>query len=334
MKIEFKLIEGGSGADIWTRQLCGILKKKGIETSLRMFPHRYQYCPQALRAACRPSGVDIVHTNSWNGFAFKSDCPMVTTEHLVVHDVSFARYKSFGQRVFHRGFLSPFEKKTFALADAAVCVSKFTQQQVKDIFGVTAWCIPNGVDPEQFYPRETSVDVFDKTRGKIILFYAGNMTRRKGVDLLSPIMRALGDRFVLFCATGLRGAKQSLSDNIIPLGRMDHEQLAALYSRCDIFLFPTRMEGLSLTVLEAMACGAPVVTTDCCSMPELIVNGKGGFLCQQDSVGDFAAKIKELTENISLRKQMGNFNRARVEQLFTLDKMAEGYLEIYRSLAR
>jgi glycosyltransferase involved in cell wall biosynthesis len=81
-----------------------------------------------------------------------------------------------------------------------------------------------------------------------------------------------------------------------------------------------------------MACGKPVVATNGSSLPELVIDGKGGFLCEMDNVRDFAEKIRQLTADENLRQEMGKFNRKRIEEMFTIKKMTEEYLTIYRSL--
>jgi Glycosyltransferase len=105
-----------------------------------------------------------------------------------------------------------------------------------------------------------------------------------------------------------------------------------MYNYADIFLFPTRLEGFGLSVAEAMACGKPIVTTDCSSMPELVIDGKGGFLCEMDNVKDFADSIRILAEDSGLRRQMGTFNRARVIEKFSLDRMVQEYITVYKKL--
>ena len=64
-----------------------------------------------------------------------------------------------------------------------------------------------------------------------------------------------------------------------------------VYQQSDILFFPTLREGFGLVVAEAMACGLPVVTTDCSSLPELIDHGKGGYLCEPNNLEDMIGRI-------------------------------------------
>jgi glycosyltransferase involved in cell wall biosynthesis len=108
--------------------------------------------------------------------------------------------------------------------------------------------------------------------------------------------------------------------------------MVKVYNACDIFLTPSRLEGFGLSVAEAMACGKPVVATNCSSLPELVEDNKGGFLCRVDNLNDFSEKIRYLGENEEERRNMGVFNRERVNQLFTIEKMVNNYIRLYRSL--
>ena len=333
MKVCFKLIRGGSGSDVWTVNLSRELQTQGVETHVQIFPHGYQFFPHLLKIASCDDSADIIHTNSWNGFAFKKDAPMVVTEHLMVHDSALDSYKNLPQKIFHKAVYG-FEQKSFKAADQITCVSEYTKQAVKKTFGYDAACIHNGVDTDKFFPKEIKDDIPGIDKNKTVLLFVGNMTRRKGADMLPAIMDKLGDKFVLLCASGLSKNIKKNVGNIQVIGRLTAEELLSYYNFCDILLFPTRMEGLSLTVLEAMACARPVVTTNASSMPELIIDGSGGFLCGQDDVDGFVKQIRVLSEDVVLRKKMGGFNRKRVEEYFSIKKMAEKYRTLYEQLLK
>lgn len=145
-------------------------------------------------------------------------------------------------------------------------------------------------------------------------------------------MNKLGSNFVLFTTTGLQDTNVAETENIVSIGKLSQTELLEYYNYCDIFLFPTRLEGLSLTTLEAMACGMPIVTTDCFSMPELVVDGKGGYLCELDNVDMFVQKIENLTADDSLRAAMQTFNRQHIERYFSLDIMTNKYIDLYQTL--
>src|SRR5207237_8707053 len=102
VKVWFPTIRTGSGSDVFTRQLAGALTQIGVETSISWFPHYFEFVPDLLGAVRPPIGTDLIHANSWTGFAFRrSGIPLVVTNHLCVHDPAFARYKTISQKIYH-----------------------------------------------------------------------------------------------------------------------------------------------------------------------------------------------------------------------------------------
>ena len=109
----------------------------------------------------------------------------------------------------------------------------------------------------------------------------------------------------------------------------DCEGLRDLYNSADIYLFPSIHEGLNNTMLEAMACGLPIVAFNVSSMPELVEHGKNGFLC--NSIREMENHLSYLIEDENARKEMGKKSR-EIASWFTWEKAANGYKEIYEEL--
>ncbi|MCZ7381945.1 MAG: glycosyltransferase family 4 protein [Candidatus Methanoperedens sp.] len=332
MKVIFKQITGGSGVDIWANNLSKEVIKQGTDSSVKYFPQYYAFFPHLLSLKNEKLNESyITHSNISYGFAFKTDSPLVVTEHHLVHDSSFSQYSSFPQKMYYK-FVYKCEEKSLKVANTVTCISEYTKQKVEEIFGYyDSKMIYNGVNTDIFKPIAVEKKTYGIPETTTVLFFAGNLSKRKGSDLLPRIMNKLGDNFILITTSGLRTDFKEESKNIKTIGRLSETGLVKAYNLCDIFLFPSRLEGFGLTVAEAMACGKPVVTTNCSSLPELIVDGKGGFLCKIDDVKDFADKIKILAEDENLQKKMGEYNRRRVLEKFTLKKMAEEYIKIYRT---
>jgi glycosyltransferase involved in cell wall biosynthesis len=95
---------------------------------------------------------------------------------------------------------------------------------------------------------------------------------------------------------------------------------------------PTVREGLCVSVLEAMACGLPVITSNCSSLPEQIDEGKGGFLCPVGDINAFVDKINLLAKSPGLRKEMGSYNREKVLKYFTLTRMVKAYRNLFEEI--
>lgn len=332
MKVVFPYTYAGSGSDVWTISMVEQLKKMGVDASATVYPKHYQFYPYLLKPQVRKNVADIVHTNSWTGSAFYHQGRFhVTTEHLVVHDPLVKPYKSIAQRTFHK-MVYQHERNAFKHADVITAVSNYSADQVELQFKVPAKAIQNGIDTTKFYPKTTSNFCEPYGKGKFKLLFVGNFSVRKGADLLPKIMSKLGDNFILFTTTGLQDKAITEAENIVSIGKCNHQQLLEYYNYCDALLFPTRLEGLSLTTLEAMACGMPVVTSDCFSMPELIVDKKGGSLCPVDDVSAFVDAVISLADSPLHAKSMGEFNRERAESSFSLAEMSSRYIKLYEAL--
>ena len=249
---------------------------------------------------------------------------MVTMEQLCVFDPAYSSIRTGRQAFFHSTLVRRFETRTFAASDRVVAVSEATRKAVSQTFkGVAPIIIPNGVDIEFFTPgpEKDAGDVFR-------LLFVGNLTERKGADLLPGIMRELGPEFLLSYTSGLRERAVLDIDNGVALGSLDRDGVRLAYRQADALIFPTRLEGLPLSVLEAMSCGLPVVGSEHSSMPEAVAHGETGLLCPLET-GAFVAAIRTLSSDPALRTGMSKAARLRAEREFSMDLTVERYLGIF-----
>lgn len=332
MKILLDIIQGASGSNIWTQRLCNNLNRSGIDADIRSFPFWYQFVPLMRTRILKDQNSIVQHTNSWSGWSLKTGLPQVITEHTAVHQPFLGKYKTAGQKVYH-DIIRRYEAKSIRSADEVVCVSRFAQKSVEDLYGFSdSRLIYNGVDPQVFQPVIIPDNPYRKRGDKIHILYTGNLTALKGADLLPGIMDLLDDHYTLLVVQGFRQKLRIPQKRIVFLGMLPENELVKVYNACDIFIAPSRVEGFGLTVAEAMACGKPVIATNGSSLPELVIDGKGGFLCEMDNVQEFADRIRYLAGEPGERERMGRFNRQRIEEMFTLDRMAGNYIGVYKSL--
>jgi len=163
------------------------------------------------------------------------------------------------------------------------------------------------------------------------LLYVGNWDARKGVDLLGPILRALGPDFELHYTADRNGrhTRYALPPNARCIGRLSGEGLVRAYQTADALLFPSRLEGLPLSVLEAMACGLPVIAANTSSLPELVEPGKSGWLCPKDAVACFADAARRLQSRPSDWLDMRSRSRQNAVAKFSRSAMLDGYVDTY-----
>ncbi|HEY5039363.1 MAG TPA: glycosyltransferase family 1 protein, partial [bacterium] len=112
-------------------------------------------------------------------------------------------------------------------------------------------------------------------------------------------------------------------------GNVPRWMLNQVYSESDLFLYVSRMEGFGLPVLEAFACGVPVITSNSSSLPE--VAGKAALLVDPEKPEDIAKAVKQIMEKPALRRQLIQRGLQRAK-LFTWEKMARLTLEVYEKM--
>lgn len=319
----------GSGSDTLTESLALGLALRGHEALVRRFPHFTQFAPDLLRAGGSPEGCDLALTNSWNGFAFSQPgIPMVTVVHLCVHDPVLGSERTLTQAAFHRTLVRWFEKRSFDMADAIVVPSQHTQDAVRHVFGdLETLVIRQGVDVEFFHPH---LEHKDEQRPFRLLF-VGNLTRRKGADLLDPVMKELGPDFILHYTSGGRNEVELEASNAYPLGTLDRLGVRDAYQRADVLLCPTRLESGPLVAMEAMACGLPVVGSNVSSMPETVVDASSGLLRTPDPTA-LARAVVEIASDPSLRKRLSAGARQRAVDHFNIEVMVDRYMALFTDL--
>lgn len=320
-------VVAGSGALVLHRALERALDDYQVHT----YSPRWEYFPPPLFFFGRRRPADLIHASLEYGWFFhRLSTPMVLTVHNYVLDTFMRRYSTWQQRLHYRTDLRYLVRRSAACADLLVSVSQYTAALVQRELGLgrPIKVIYNGVDTTRFVPGARA--------GKAVrVLFSGNLSMRKGAHLLADIARQLAPNVELLYTQGLRhGGPSVCGEHLVDLGPIRHDDMPALYRSVDLVLLPTVREGLSLAVLEAMACGLPVVATNIASLPEQIVDGHGGYLCLLGETAAFAERINELAANPSLRRRMGEFNRCRVEQTFTIKRMVNEYKQVFESLAR
>lgn len=355
MKVLIKRYDTPGGANVWAYNLCSTLKQIGTNVELSLLPIKYNFIPTPLIPTMIETKIktwiksqkeqDCILHSTAEACAFSNGSPMVITRCHIEYTPEYSQYISKKGKLYNK-LVKFYEYLSAKQADEIVCISKSTQKDVKKTLGFDSKVIYPGVNTDVFKPvaldRKSMLNSLHINDNTVILFFAGSNSIRKGYDLLPDIMSKMGDRYVLLTSTGLSSndliASSLTSDkivqhkNIVSLGKLNQHDLIKVYNCCDIFLYPSRLEGFGLVVAEAMACGKPVVTTNVASLPELIIDGKGGFLCEKNNINDFCEKISVLANDSALREHMGNFNMNRVLNEFNPKKEANEYLKIYNSL--
>ncbi|MEO1892163.1 MAG: glycosyltransferase family 4 protein [Alcanivorax sp.] len=332
----FLAVKTGTGTDIFTETLADYLSSQGVRNSITWLPHRAEYAPWSVAVPPPPDWATVIHVNTWLPHRFlPKSVPVMATMHLCVHDPVLQKYKGFLRTLYHRFWIKSNENKIIKAADELVAVSESTARVTKQVFGLSdVSVIHNGIITNSFNnPINWRV-----RKSPFRLLYVGSWSKRKGTDLLAPIMEALGPDYELFYTATPSEQKRGrpMPENCRCIGRLSKGQLEQIYLDADAFIFPSRLEGLALVLGEAMIAGLPVIASNTSSMPEIVDNDTG-ILCNTDSVEEFVAAAKTLSSEdrrCYLDRCVKAFEKARSQ--FDIAKMGESYLERYKeiSLAR
>lgn len=193
--------------------------------------------------------------------------------------------------------------------------------------------IPNGVDTEEFRP-----DPEREHDGYFRILTVSRLTPRKGIRFLIRAMKSLkegNEKLELWIAGDgeERPALEALakecgvSDKVKFFGPVPHENLGRYYGLADVFCLPSLNEGMSNTVLEALAAGLPIVATVTGGTEELVTSGENGLFVAQQSPEDLAEKVGTLVADPALRERMGVASRKRAEEM-SWKRVAERFLRI------
>jgi glycosyltransferase involved in cell wall biosynthesis len=218
-----------------------------------------------------------------------------------------------------------------ARADAIITVSEFTRGQVISLLGVE----PSRVHAVHHGTRRLSFPPVE--RQKVIL-NVGAIQTRKNIARLVEAFETIDAswRLVLAGSAGYgsaeifaRIATSSARERISVTGYVSPEELAAWYAKAAIFAFPSLDEGFGMPVLEAMAAGTPVVTSNRSALPE--VAGDAALLVDPHSTEELAAALRALAQGEELRKDLARrgVDRAR---LFTWEKAVAETWNVYREV--
>ncbi len=190
--------------------------------------------------------------------------------------------------------------------------------------------IPNGVDPEKFSRPQRA---WDPPR----ILSVGRVVHQKGLDLAVRALAGLKDIEWEWKIAGdgpqLRTLQARIRENALQervqfLGWQTADQLKKEYAEANLFLFPSRHEGMPNAVLEAMASELPVIATRIAGNEELVLEGDTGLLVPNEDVDALREALRSLLLHANIRQKMGRAARQRIERSFGWGRVAEQYQSI------
>ncbi|MEM2179039.1 MAG: glycosyltransferase family 4 protein [Candidatus Methanomethylicaceae archaeon] len=232
-------------------------------------------------------------------------------------------------KLLHGKFLGKisiwFEEKSLKWADKITVVSKKAREYYLGR-GFEVEYIPNAIDLKII--PEKGIKEYDKQ-----IVYVGRLSKEKGVDILIKAFEEIEDCHLLIIGDGperntlIKFAKGN--PRIHFLGYKPREEAIKYIKGSDILVLPSRQEGLSTTILEAMACKTPVIATNVGGNPEIIEHMKTGILVKSENIQEIKEAIKLLLENKELAKKIKEEAYNLIIKEYEWNRVIEKYLKLY-----
>jgi glycosyltransferase involved in cell wall biosynthesis len=296
--------------------------------------------PPAIRRVHRATGFELLRVHSlrfigpaalWARRRFRLDVPVVAHHHHLDPDPL--------NRVI--------DKRVIDACDRVVVGSGFARRQLAESLGARVdhvVVVPYGVD-RRFAPRPARADLrarYGLGAGPVVLFLGG-LKPRKNLPLLldvwTEVVRAVPPARLLVAGGGRllpelrrRAAAAGLGDRVVFTGYVPEAEKADHFNLADLFVFPSALEGFGLAVGEAMSSGLPVVASDRGSIPELLVDGQGGVLCDPTRPFEFTEALVRLLRDPGARAKQGAANAERVDREFRWERCVAATRREYERL--
>jgi len=205
--------------------------------------------------------------------------------------------------------------------------------------------VPLWIDAEAMAAEPTVVPALDAPRPWIL--FVGQLTPRKGYDVALSALPVIVSRHPgasLLMVSGINEADRKtiesgsaalgVAGHVRFLGRLDDTSLVNLLRACDVYVTPTRYEGFGLTLLEAMACGAPVVSADAPVANEIVRDGENGLLTLPGDPGSLAGAVLRLLEDPTLRERLREGGRRTCAEEYRPERLVARLEAAYAEATR
>lgn len=304
----------------------GNLQNQSYLDLLKYSFHAYGFCKTLIKekqyALCHAFfGVPC------GAIALKLQLPYIVS--LRGSDVPYNNPKYY---YLEKAFLENISKKVWEKSRAVIANSAGLQKKALETYpGLDVKVIWNGVDTERFVPKQN--------RAKSLkVLCVSRLTENKGIENLIKAVANLKNNDIKLTIAGTGREEKRLKRMVLSLkagskivftGHVQHGKLASIYQQNDVFVLPSKGEGMSNTVLEAMACGLPIMITDTGGTAELLKGN--GFKIEKMGSKTIEQYLIQLMRNPELRSEFGKKSR-ELALGFSWKNCAEKYYKIYRRL--
>ncbi len=302
----------------------------------------------ALPRAAKNEGCELLHCTSNTGPIW-SKVPLITILHDIIYLESVSIFKKSGTwyqkfgNMYRRLVVPPVARKS----KKVITVSNFEKDRIRNFMGLgdNLTAIYNGVG--EHFVKITDKDVLLKAKQKYklpdnFMFFLGNTDPKKNTP---NVLKAFAD-FNSHSETKYKLVMLDYEENalmqvlngighpeirtdIVMAGYVPNAEMPAIINQCKVFLYPSLRESFGIPILEGMACGVPVITSNTSSMPEIA--GDAAILVDPTKPDEIVSAIERILGDEKFRDALCEKGIERAAQ-FSWKHMAEKYLELYKEL--
>jgi glycosyltransferase involved in cell wall biosynthesis len=293
-----------------------------------------------LRRFVRAKRIDVIHSHTTHALTVAALCRWMTPGVRALHTFHFGNYPHMDRTSLW------LERIGSRMVDQLVAVGEVQRGQIKSTHMLREAAIetvPNGVRRSSTGDADPEFRARIGADGKILVGTIATLIPQKGLqDLLATARRVRDVRddvhFVLIGEGDLRrqleqSCRQLALDDVVTFTGWVENAAAVALPSFDIYFQPSLWEAMSISILEAMVAGKPVVTTRVGEAPHLIDDRVDGRLLQTRDVESMASAILELAGDAARRRTMGQTAARKVAEQFTVAHMARAYERLYLELA-
>lgn len=284
--------------------------------------------------------IDVVHTHTTHALVDSCLCSFIVPRLKIVHTFHFGNYPHTSPRILWM------ERLGARIADRLVAVGEVQRKQIQAVYGLRddrIGTVYNGV-PIRSSQGDPGFRQTIGTEHSVLIGTIATLIPQKGLTYLLDVAKAIRDsgRKAVFAIVGegpLRRELEAKRDQlglqgvVVFTGWVNNAAEMALPT-FDIFFQPSLWEAMSMVILEAMACGKPVVATAVGENDFIIEDGVSGLLVQPKAVEEMAAALGRLIDDAALRVRLGQEARQKIERRFTVQHMVRDYETVYEELMR
>jgi glycosyltransferase involved in cell wall biosynthesis len=316
---------------------------------IRKYYERFYQHPKAVKQVDADLFHIIDHSDAHIAYGLKKiGKPVVVTCHDLVQFIypeimkNQARFPAFSLAVWR------YCVKGITLADRTIAVSSNTAKDVAHWLNITSdkiAVVPNGVDTVfDLIDKKTVADwkqQYTKSPDEICLLHVGSNQQRKNIETVLKVIKAIADQDIPVRLWKVGGdlypeqeqyiAANNLGKHITLVSNPEPQTLINFYNAADVLVAPSLYEGFGLTVLEAMACGTPTITSNVSSIPE--VAGDAAVLVDPTDVAAITEAVLRINRDRAFRQDLIDRGLARVKE-FSWKKTAEQTAQLYEQVVK